>query len=48
MTPNAVGVAVHRMRQPSRECIRLELAQRVASPQDLDEEMNYLFLVPSL
>jgi RNA polymerase sigma factor (sigma-70 family) len=48
MTPNAVGVAVHRMRQRYRECIRLELAQTVASPQDLDEEMNYLFSVLSL
>jgi RNA polymerase sigma factor (sigma-70 family) len=48
MSPNAVGVAVYRMRQRYRECIRLELAQTVASPQDLDEEMNYLFSVLSL
>ena len=48
MSPNAVGVAVHRLRQRYRECIRLELAQTVASPQDLEEEMKYLFLVLSL
>ncbi len=45
MSPNAVGVAVHRLRQRYRECIRLELAQTVASPQDLEEEMKYLFSV---
>ena len=47
MSPNAVGVAVHRLRQRYRECIRLELAQTVASPQDLDQEMEYLFSVLS-
>ena len=45
MSPNAVGVAVHRLRQRYGECIRLELAQTVASPQDLEEEMKYLFSV---
>jgi RNA polymerase sigma-70 factor (ECF subfamily) len=47
MSPNAVGVAVHRLRQRYRECIRLELAQTVMSLQDLDQEMNYLFSVLS-
>ena len=47
MSPNALGVAVHRLRQRYRECIRLELAQTVAGPQDLEEEMNYLFSVLS-
>ena len=47
MSANAVTVAVHRLRQRYRECIRLELAQTVASPEDLDEEMNYLFSVLS-
>ncbi len=47
MSANAVGVAVHRLRQRYRECIRLELAQTVASPQDLDGEMDYLFSVLS-
>jgi RNA polymerase sigma-70 factor (ECF subfamily) len=47
MSPNAVGVAVHRLRQRYRECIRLELAQTVVSLQDLDQEMNYLLSVLS-
>ncbi len=45
MSPNAVSVAVHRLRQRYRECIRLELGQTVASPQALEEEMKYLFSV---
>jgi RNA polymerase sigma-70 factor (ECF subfamily) len=47
MSANAVAVAVHRLRQRYRECIRLELAKTVAGPEDLDEEMNYLFSVLS-
>jgi len=47
MSGNAFGVAVHRLRQRYRECIRLELGQTVASPRDLDEEMKYLFSVLS-
>jgi RNA polymerase sigma factor (sigma-70 family) len=47
MSPNTVGVAVHRLRQRYRECIRLELAQTVANARDLDQEMNYLFSVLS-
>jgi RNA polymerase sigma factor (sigma-70 family) len=47
MSANAVAVAVHRLRQRYRECIRLELAQTVASLEDLDEEMKYLFSVLS-
>ena len=42
MSAGAVGVAVHRLRQRYRECVRLELAQTVASPEDLNDEMNYL------
>ena len=45
MSPGAVGVAVHRLRQRYRECVRLQLAQTVASPEDLGEEINYLFAV---
>jgi RNA polymerase sigma factor (sigma-70 family) len=47
MSANAAGVAVHRLRQRYRECIRLELAQTVASPQDLDGEIDYLLSVLS-
>jgi len=45
MSSSAIGVTVHRLRQRYRECVRLELAQTVASPDDLEEEMNYLFTV---
>jgi RNA polymerase sigma-70 factor (ECF subfamily) len=45
MSAGSIGVTVHRLRQRYRECVRLELAQTVASPADLDEEMNYLFAV---
>ena len=48
MSASAMAVAVHRLRQRYRECIRLELAQTVASPQDLEEEMKYLFSVLTL
>jgi RNA polymerase sigma-70 factor (ECF subfamily) len=43
MSPGAVAVNVHRLRQRYRECIRLELAETVSSTKDLDEEMTYLF-----
>jgi len=43
MSPGSVAVAVHRLRQRYRECIRLELVHTVSSPADLDDEMNYLF-----
>jgi RNA polymerase sigma-70 factor (ECF subfamily) len=43
MSPGAVAVNVHRFRQRYRECIRLELAETVASSADLDDEMKYLF-----
>jgi RNA polymerase sigma factor (sigma-70 family) len=42
MSPGTVAVAVHRLRQRFRECVRLELAQTVSSNEDLDEELNYL------
>ena len=47
MSLNALAIAVHRLRQRYRECIQLELAQTVANPLDLDQEMNYLFSVLS-
>jgi RNA polymerase sigma-70 factor (ECF subfamily) len=45
MSTGSLPVAVHRLRQRYRECVRLALAQTVASPEDLEEEMNYLFSV---
>ncbi|HWB03679.1 MAG TPA: sigma-70 family RNA polymerase sigma factor [Verrucomicrobiales bacterium] len=34
--------AMHRMRQKLREALRGEIAQTVATPQDLEDEMRYL------
>jgi len=42
MTPNAVAVAVHRMRARYRECIRTEVAHTVAGPGDVEGELRYL------
>jgi len=38
-----VGVKVHRLRQRYGELIRAEIAQTVASPADIEEEMRHLF-----
>jgi len=43
MSSGAMAVAVHRLRQRYRQCMRLELAQTVANPEDLEEEMKHLF-----
>jgi len=45
LAPGAVAVAVHRLRHRYRECIRAEVAQTVAAPQDVDDEMRYLLEV---
>jgi DNA-directed RNA polymerase specialized sigma24 family protein len=45
IAPNSVPVLVHRLRQRYRELVRAELAQTVATPSDLDEEMRHLFAV---
>jgi len=45
MTPNAVGVTVHRLRQRYRELVRAEIAQTVASPDEIEQEMKYLLEV---
>jgi RNA polymerase sigma factor (sigma-70 family) len=43
MTPNAVAVAVHRLRQRYRELVRAAVAQTVTSPLEVDEELRNLF-----
>jgi DNA-directed RNA polymerase specialized sigma24 family protein len=43
MTRGAMAVAVHRLRQRYRECVRFELSQTVTSPEDLELEMKHLF-----
>jgi RNA polymerase sigma factor (sigma-70 family) len=42
MNEGAVRVAVHRLRQRFRDAVREEVAQTVASPADIDEELRYL------
>jgi RNA polymerase sigma-70 factor (ECF subfamily) len=42
LTPGAVKVAVHRLRQRYGELLRLEIAHTVESPLEIEEEMRYL------
>jgi RNA polymerase sigma factor (sigma-70 family) len=42
MNANAIAVAVHRLRHRYRELIRLEIADTVATPDDIEEEMRFL------
>jgi DNA-directed RNA polymerase specialized sigma24 family protein len=42
-TPNAVAAAVHRLRQRYRECVREQIAQTVAGPEELESELSSLF-----
>lgn len=43
MTANGVAVAVHRLRQRYRELVRAEIAQTVATPEELEDEIRHLF-----
>ncbi len=43
MTANGVAVAVHRLRLRYRELVRAEIAQTVATPEDLEDEIRHLF-----
>lgn len=45
MTEGAARMAVHRMRQRFRDLLREEIAQTVAAPEEVDEEMRALFSV---
>ena len=42
-TEGAVKVAVHRLRRRYRDLVREEIAQTVAGPEDVDEELRHLF-----
>jgi RNA polymerase sigma factor (sigma-70 family) len=44
-TEGAVKVAVHRLRQRYGELLRAEVAQTVATPVEVDEELRYLVAV---
>ena len=43
LTEAAVRSALHRLRQRSRELFRSEIAHTVASPEEIDDEIRYLF-----
>ncbi len=45
MTPGAVKAAAHRLRKRCRHLLREEIAQTVADPADIDEELRELFSV---
>jgi RNA polymerase sigma-70 factor (ECF subfamily) len=45
ISEGAVKVAVHRMRQRYRQLLREEIANTVASPAEVEEEMQHLFAV---
>jgi RNA polymerase sigma factor (sigma-70 family) len=38
----AVKMAVHRLRQRYRECLRAEIAQTVATPDEIEDELRYV------
>jgi RNA polymerase sigma-70 factor (ECF subfamily) len=42
MSEGAVRVAAHRMRQHYRRLLREEIAQTVASPDEVDDELRQL------
>jgi RNA polymerase sigma-70 factor (ECF subfamily) len=45
MSEGAIKVSVHRLRRRYGELVRDEIAQTVATPENADEELNYLFSV---
>jgi RNA polymerase sigma-70 factor (ECF subfamily) len=42
MTEGAVRVALHRMRRRFGELLRQEVAQTVARPEEIQDELRYL------
>jgi RNA polymerase sigma factor (sigma-70 family) len=45
MSEGAVKVAVHRLRKRFGECLRAELAETVADPDDVDSELRHMLAV---
>lgn len=45
MTEGSVKVTVHRLRQRYRQLLREEIASTVAAPDEVEEELRYLFSV---
>jgi DNA-directed RNA polymerase specialized sigma24 family protein len=48
MSANTIAAAVRRMRQRYRELVRAEIANTVASPKEIEDEMHHLFAVLAL
>jgi RNA polymerase sigma-70 factor (ECF subfamily) len=48
VSPGSLRTLVHRMRGRYRELVRTEIAQTVAAPEDIDEEVRFLLSVMSL
>lgn len=44
LSEGAVKVAAHRLRQRYRELLREEIANTVAGPEEVEEELNHLFV----
>ena len=47
MSEGAVKVAIHRLRQRFRDAVRTEIAQTVATPAEVDEELRCLMTAMS-
>ena len=45
MSEGAVRVAVHRLRERYRNRLKAEVAQTVATPAEVDDELRHLFRV---
>jgi RNA polymerase sigma-70 factor (ECF subfamily) len=45
MSEGAIKVAVCRLRERYRTCLKEKIAQTVASPAEVDEELRHLFRV---
>jgi RNA polymerase sigma-70 factor (ECF subfamily) len=43
MTEAAVKMAVHRLRRRYRHLLRAQIAQTVASPEEIEDEIRHLF-----
>jgi RNA polymerase sigma-70 factor (ECF subfamily) len=43
MTQGAIRVAVHRLRQRYRELLRLEIANTVSRPEEIEDELRHVF-----
>lgn len=43
LTPNALKVAAHRLRRRYRDLLRAQIAETVATPEEVDGEIRDLF-----